>query len=130
MDIRVLAWWLLLGRIVSTGFILLVISRQIGLFRRRIQPELIWFRRVLFGLALVILIGNMIPLMIDVVTIIGFVERSTNRVNPVGVAYALSNDGVAVFSAILVWIMYRMAARTLLIVEREKDIALEEKIGN
>lgn len=130
MDIRTLAWFLLLGQIGSALFMLAVIVRQIGLFRLHIQHDIIWFRRVLFFLALVIFFGNAIPLAIDVVTVLGLITRSTNHVNTIGLYYSASNTLVAFTSSVLIWLLYRLAARTVLITESDKEVALEAAGNN
>lgn len=117
MDIRTLAWFLLLGQIGSALFMSAVIARQVTLFGRKMQRDLIWFRRVLFLLALVIFVGNFIPMGIDIVTVLGLVTRSAHHINTVGLYYTGSNTLVAFTSSVLIWMLYRLAAKTILITE-------------
>lgn len=114
MDIRILAFTLLVGHLVSATFILLVIIKQIKLFRVRVQDGLRWFRLILFSLALAIFFGNFIPIAVDALTIFGSIKRSTNHVNTVGIFYSMSNALVFALSALLIWVMYKMAASTIL----------------
>lgn len=127
MDIRVLSWWLLLGQIGSAFFILMVILRQIRLFRLRVPNDIVVFRQILFSLALVIFCGNVVPLTVSVLTILGLVTRSANYINGIGLYYTISNTAVAFFSAILIWLLYRMAAQTVLITEDDEEVVLETK---
>lgn len=130
MDIRVLATVLLIGHLISAVFMAIVLVRQVRLFRLRAQDGLVWFRRILFVLALGIFFGNFIPIFIDALTIFNIVTRSTNRVNTIGIAYSVSNALVFALSALLIWILYRMAATTILIVEHDKEVALEDVANN
>lgn len=120
MDIKMLAALLLAAHLISTFFMALVLIRQMMLFKYRTQSQLVWFRRVLFVLALAIFFGNFIPIAIDTLTITSSVTRSTQHVNPIGIAYAVSNALVFSFSAILIWVTYKMAQRMVLIVESHK----------
>lgn len=125
MEIKTLAWCLLAGQLGSAIFMGVVIHRQIGLFGLLIQADIVWFRRVLFVLALVIFLGNMIPLVVDILTVMDLVKRSASHINTVGLYYTASNTLVAFFSSVLIWLLYRLAARTVLIVEQAKEDALE-----
>lgn len=125
MDIKTLAWCLLVGQLGSAIFMFAVIHRQIRLFGMRVQADIIWFRRVLFGLAMVIFLGNTVPLIVDVLTVMDLVTRSAKHINTVGLYYTASNTLVAFFSSVLIWLLYRLAARTVLVIEQDKDIALE-----
>lgn len=127
MNLRTLAIILLSGQIFSAVFILLVLMRQLALFRLQVQPGLKWFRVVLFFLALTIFIGNLIPILIDILTIRTPGIRVVHHTNLIGVLYAASNTFVATASALLIWIMYRLAAKTILIVEHDKDIVESTK---
>lgn len=127
MNIRTLAAILLSGQVFSAVFILLVIMRQLSLFKLPIQPGLEWFRRILFFLALTVFAGNLVPILIDIITIRRPEVRVVRHTNLIGVLYAASNTFVATTSAVLIWVMYRLAASTLIIVEHAKDVALEKK---
>lgn len=121
MNIKVLAACLLVAHLISAIFMLLVIIRQYGLSKKRVQRELIWFRRLLFLLACGIFFGNFSPIFIDSLTALGSVTRSTDRVNAIGVVYSVSNAFVFTLTAFLVWAVYRMAASTILIVDHEEN---------
>lgn len=116
MDIRILATFLLVGHLVSAIFILLVIIKQTKLFKAPADDGLRWFRWILFVLALAIFFGNFIPIAVDALTIFGNIKRSTNHVNAVGVFYSVSNALVFALSALLIWVMYRLAASTILVI--------------
>jgi len=120
MDIKTLAVVLLTAHLVSIVFIALVLVLQAKLFKKKVQPSLIGFRRLLFVLALVVFTGNLVPIGVDALTIFSLVERSSSTINPIGVAYSVSNAVVFGTSALLIWFLYRMAATTVLITERDK----------
>lgn len=126
MDVRTLAWYLLLAQVGTVFFLFLVLIRQLSLFRLRVQRELMWVRRTLFALALVIFIGNVYPMVISAATVLGLVTRSTHRVNALGVSYSSDNTLTLFFSALLIWITYKMAERVLIISERAKNNSLKE----
>ncbi len=130
MDIRVLAIVLLIGHLISAGFMVSVIRRQVGLFKMPVQKDVAKIRKFLFALAIGVLLGNFIPIIIDLLTIFNTVKRSTNHVNIVGIAYSLSNALVFALSALLIWLMYRMAASIVLITEHDKSVALAEAHKN
>lgn len=127
MDIRLLAIILLIGHGISTGFTLSVIRRQRELFKIKVDPEVQSVRRVLFGMSVTVALGNVIPIIVDALTIGAFVSRSSNHVNTIGLFYSLSNVVTAAVSAILIWTLYRLAARTLIDVENDRIISNTKK---
>ncbi len=127
MDLRLLSGLLLFGQIVSLVLIFLVLRTQRRVSKTAQNPELNGLRRVLFGLSLVIFVGNIIPIIINVLTLAEVIVRSTKTINLVGITYSVSNTLVAVASSVLVFMIYRLAARTLLIVEQDKETALDLK---
>jgi hypothetical protein len=123
-DINSISTILFILHLIASGFMLSVIRKQLGLFKKYIDPELRAFRLVLFLLSLSIFLGNLIPLTIDFINAIGV---TSNEV-PIGrIVYISSNAIVAVISAALIWSMYRMAAKTAVIVEDDKIEALKKK---
>lgn len=127
MDIRLLAIILLIGHGISTGFTLSVIRRQRELFKIKVDPEVQSVRRVLFGMSVTVALGNVIPIVVDALTIGAFVARSSNHVSTIGLFYSLSNVVTAAVSAILIWTLYRLAARTLIDVENDRIISNTRK---
>ena len=108
MSIQALALLLLIGRAISITFIVLVIIKQWRLMRLPIDKEVVIFRRVFFVLSLIILAGNIIPIIIDVLTLFIETGRPAN-LRPISVSYALSNSFTAAVSAALIWSLYRLA---------------------
>lgn len=128
MDIKTVAFILLLGHIVSAVFMLFVVRRQRGLSKLPIDPELLPFRKTLNRLSLAILVGNFIPIVIDILTIV--VTDSLHREDTpsiAGVIYAFSNAVTAAVSAYLIWTLYKQAAKTVLIVDQATEDALNIK---
>lgn len=125
MDIKTLAKILLIGHVVSASFMFFVLKKQLALFKLNIEPELVKFRKVLFGLSLAVFLGNFIPIVIDVLTIVSKVTRS--QPSTIGIYYAFSNCIFSILSAILIWTMYRLASKIAVIVEHDKEVALKKK---
>lgn len=110
MSIEQLAAILLLLHFVSGIFIALVIKRQWGLFKQTIDNTLLNYRKVLFVLSIVIFVGNLNPIFIDAVTILGSGGGRPENVKAISISYAVSNAVVALISAVLIFILYKMAA--------------------
>jgi len=115
IDIKLIALTLLICRLASVGFILAVLRKQSVPLRAKDHPEVGTLRRVLFYLALVILVGQFVPILIDWATLLDQAKRSTP--SALGVAYAYSNAFTAVISSLLLWLVYRVSER------REKKAA-------
>lgn len=111
LSIKVLAIMLLIGHIGSMFFISFVIKRQLGLFKIPTIEKLRHFRRILFYLSMGILVGNLIPITIDGLTLFVSTGRPTH-VRPVSIAYAMSNAVIELLSAFLVWKLYQLASDT------------------
>lgn len=109
MNIKILAAVLLLEHVISGIFIGLVILKQRMLLRAPITNSLKKFRMRLLYLSIVIFIGNLIPILIDTLTIFADL-RGRPAPHPIGIAYAVSNATTAIVSSILIWGVYRIAA--------------------
>lgn len=109
MSIKMLAFGLLLGRAVSLTFIILVLRRQWQLLKLPIEREIKTFRKILFILSCAILAGNIIPVIIDVLTLFVNTGRPP-QVRAISIAYAYSNSLTAATSSLLIWFLYRLAA--------------------
>lgn len=128
VDIKTLALILLLGRLIAAYFMVSVVKRQYALSKLPIEPELKPFRNTLNYLATAILTGIIIFIVIDVLTIA--TTDSLNR-GPrpavAGIIYTVLNCIVSIVSAYLIWTMYRQAAKTVIIVDKAKAVALQAK---
>lgn len=121
VDIQTIAGILLVLRAVSVVFIVTVLTLQARLFGTQIDfalvPNLSNFqqrrvylaRRVLFALSVIILAGNMVPILIDTVTLLGNDLGRPGGLQLFSVAYAFSNALTAMFSAIMIWALYKLA---------------------
>jgi ethanolamine transporter EutH len=109
MDIKVYAALLLVLRMVSLFFMGSVIKRQLQLFRLYIDKEIRMYRRILFVLAIAIFVGNLIPGLIDILTITGELTRSSKTINGVSLVYSGAWAITSLLSAILIWWLYRMS---------------------
>lgn len=132
ISITLYAAILLLVRIVSMTFITLVLKRQWALLKLPIKnaeqynvKALKHFRIVLFTIVLVIFIGNLVPAIIDIATILQANTGRPDTVNPVSLIYTLTASVTSLISSYLIWRLYRLAADekdiTDLTVKRLKD---------
>lgn len=109
MNIQLLAFMLLIGRLISDFFILLVIRRQWKIRKIPTHPRLANLRRVLTLLAVLVFLGNIYPLLLDLYTLFYPGIRTSQVVNPVGVFYSLDNNLTFMFASILIWALYKLA---------------------
>lgn len=112
ISIKILAMLLLVFRIASDVFIFSVLRKQWALLKVKIDPELRNFRRVLFYLSLAVFLGNIIPIIIDGLTVVYGNMNRPQHVAPISILYALSNASTALISAFLIWLLYRLASNT------------------
>lgn len=117
MNIQLLAFLLLLGRLVSEFFITRVIIRQWKIRNIKTHPRIMAIKKVLFYLAIAVFIGNIYPLVLDILTLVWPGIRSTQNVNIVGVAYSLDNNLTFVIASILIWTLYKLADTVIEIAE-------------
>lgn len=121
INIQTLATILILCHIGSAIFMGFVLRRQYKLFSHDITynderfetkdiSRIKRFRLRLFLLSCVVLLGNMIPIAIDAITLIGnnSVGR-TPQVHTISILYAASNALTALISAYLISTLYRIA---------------------
>lgn len=111
MDSQTLAGILLLGRIVAVFFIARVIHKQLKLFKFAVPTYINRFRKLLFCLSLVLLISNLAPIVIDVLAIQNEVQKMRGEPLLIGIIYACSNMVTSVISGLIVWMLYREAAK-------------------
>lgn len=119
MEIQTAATYLLMLRIVSSVALLWVIVRQLKYLRENNPPEEQKIRLALFGVTLILLGGNVIPILIDLYTIYGSVERSTNTINGIGIAYTFNNAGFAAIAGLAWAFFYWVADREKVYLKRE-----------
>lgn len=118
MDIKTAAILLLAFRALSSLALLWVVKRQVKYLKENNPPEEQKIRAALTAITLLILGGNIIPIVVDLYTIVGEVDR-TARLNTVVGAYAFSN---AVFAALVGagWaFFYWVADREKVVLKRE-----------
>lgn len=108
IDLQTYAMILIVLRTLSAVFIVLVIKRQIELFKYPIHKSIRTFRVVLFLLSLAVLTGNVVPFTIDVLALFGGTNRP-DVVPSASIIYSISVSMTAVFSAILIWLLYFIA---------------------
>lgn len=109
MNIQLLAFLLLVGRIISDLFIILVIRKQWKIRKIPTHPRLANIRRVLTLLAVLVFIGNIYPMLLDAFTLAYPGVRTRPNVNLVGVFYSLDNNLTFMFASILIWTLYKLS---------------------
>src|SRR5690606_24199300 len=77
--------------------------------KRKIPDHIRTYRVVLFILALVIFVGNIIPAGIDIYTLISDTIPRPDRVPLMSVLYTFSASATALVSSILIWVLYNLA---------------------
>lgn len=128
MDIKLLAFILLIGRLVSEFFITSVIRRQWKIRKTQTHPRIMQMRRVLALLAVLVFIGNLYPLMLDAYTLFHPGIRTSQTINAVGVAYSLDNNLTFVFASILIWTLYKLADVVIEVAELIAGVPLGSSI--
>lgn len=116
MDIRQLAFLLLVGRIIAVIFMLYVLYQQFRLvrlpppdsFQGKARQLFIAFRYTLFALGIIVLVGNFIPVLIDTATLLNQVHGRRSP-PPLLAAYGLSNSFSDAAAAVALAIMYKLA---------------------
>lgn len=120
LSIEAIASLLLVARIISVLFIIRVLVLQFKLFGTQIDFSLVphltklqrkhvyLMRRVLFGISIVLLMGNVIPIAIDLLTIFSSTSRP-DELFTTSIMYAFSNAITAMLSAIMIYILYQVA---------------------
>lgn len=121
LDIQTIALFLLIARVISVIFIVSVLVRQAKLFGKSIDFSVIPYltklqrksvyriRTVLFFLSLIILLGNLVPIVIDYITLFSNNLGRPSNLRAISIAYAFSNALTAMFSAIMIWTLYKLA---------------------
>lgn len=109
MNIQLLAFLLLIGRLISDLFIIFVLRRQWRIRKIPTHPRLVNLRRVLTLLALLVFIGNIYPLLLDAFTLFYPGIRTSRVVNPAGAFYAISTNLTFMFASILIYMLYKLA---------------------
>lgn len=104
-----LAVSLLIGHLIAVVLSVMVIFRQVKILRQRPDPTLRAGRIALFVLAVVITLGNFIPIAVDLAVI--FDQHGRSSPSAIGIAYALSNVLTLISSAVALLILYIIAGR-------------------
>lgn len=109
MEVQLLVFILLLGRLISEVFIIAVLRKQWKIRNAPIHPKLKHLRTVLSLLAVLVFIGNLYPLWLDAYTIFNPAARTTEFINLAGTVYALDNSLTFMLASILIWTLYKLS---------------------
>lgn len=107
--ITTIAIILLIMRLVSLGFICLVLYRQLRLFRLDIDSGLVHFRVFMFILGIVLFLGNLLPVLVDYTYAFIIVEDDFSLL----VLYAISNASTSLAASIILYHIYKIAGTAL-----------------
>jgi hypothetical protein len=126
ISLQMVAAFLLLARIASDVYIYGVLKKQYELLKLPIHPALKQFRLVLFLLSIGIFIGNIIPIAIDGITVLGALDLGRpSALRTISVLYTGSNALTALLSAYLIHTLYRLAANDATITKYSSHSILE-----
>lgn len=109
MNIQLLAFLLLVGRLISDAFIVVVLLKQWKIRKIPTHPRLANIRRVLTLLAVLVFIGNIYPLLLDAFTLFYPGVRTSQSENLAGVFYSLDNNLTFMFASVLIWALYKIS---------------------
>ena len=92
MDLLQTAWILLALRLLSVAIILYIIFKiTLPNLTAKNDKHVKPVRWVLFFISIALLAGNLIPVIVDIGSIIGAFARSTNVLSTAGAVYSLNN---------------------------------------
>jgi hypothetical protein len=126
MDVKQAAIGLLILRIISCIALGWVIYKQVKYVRINQPPEEQRIRYGLLSLTLILMAGNIIPILVDVLTIVSALARSTNRINAVGIAYTFNNASFAAVAGIA-WVMFYILAEKLQVHLKQENKELHDE---
>lgn len=109
MDIKTLAFILLVGRIIALCFNVAVLRRQLRLRKEpKTLPILMKYRKIFFALNITILVVHIYPFTLDILTL--FVDTGRNpTASIVGSIYGIDNNFGFLVASILIWMLYKIS---------------------
>lgn len=119
---------LLIGRLITVFIMAHVIRKQHGVLKAKNYPELNTLRKTLLLGSIIILLGNTVPIIIDVMGVLG--KGSFSLL----LAYVFSNNIIAIFSAYMLWYNISLSEKIKLInhaavVKEARKLANSENIN-
>lgn len=111
MSIQAAALILLAMRSISTIFLVITLFYQLPLMRAKDTRLLHYLRIILMAITLTLLVGNVVPIIVDALTVFSHLERSTSELVTLSVAYTFSNATVSVASAMGIWAVYYVISK-------------------
>lgn len=126
MHIQVVAWTLLILRLISVVFLFMVLRQQYYLNRHTTTPYG-RVRGILIILVGIAFIGQFVPILIDGSTII---KQYDGKVGPLLGNYALSNAITSAVSSIGWWMLYRSVDKAMKDNGEEKNQLMTEEEAN
>lgn len=135
ISIETLAFILMIAHSGSAVFMTRVLIRQYGLFKVRyddlgieksLTNDIKRFRLTMFVLSCIVFAGNIIPIVIDGITLFGDNSLHRNPTVPlISLLYAVSNALTALISAYLIYTLYRLAKGSV-----DQNDLIEKDIAN
>jgi len=119
MEIKDAALYLLILKTISSVALLWVLAKQARYLRENNPPEEQKIRLALAGVTVILISGNIIPILIDLLTLFGSIKYSAHVLNTTGIIYTFSYGVFAVVVG-LAWAFFYWLA------DREKVYLKEE----
>lgn len=113
---------LLIGRAIVLYYMVRVVSKQYRVLKTKNYPELNQLRIRNLVFSAIILLGNIIPIIIDVMGIFG--KGSFNLL----LAYVFSNNITAIMSAYILWYNIRLAERIKIIDTEQARVDIQDAV--
>lgn len=110
MQIEHYALILLIIRIIAVALIIRVIAIQTPLLKAVNDPHLTPLRVALLVMSYVLLLGNTIPVVIDILTVFQAMPRSAQVLTESTLVYGFSNAITSVIAAATLRIIYKTSA--------------------
>lgn len=107
MSVITLALILLTLRFIAVAFMLRVLSIQFPLLTAQNHPEVKPLRYLLFIFAVIITVGNVVPITVDLHALLS-PDTSNGNISTLTLAYLLNNAFVAGLSAACFWLIYKV----------------------
>lgn len=105
MEIKDAAAILLGLRVIAMIFMAYVLKEQMRLLRENNPPDVQLTRWILFIFALILFLGNIIPMIIDLVTLFTKLDRETDP-SALSLSYAFNNAGTDAIQAVVLFGFY------------------------
>lgn len=112
---QILSTGLLIGRILTVILMTFVVRKQLRVIHSKRYPELRPIRLLLLSSSAIVILGNIIPIIIDAYGLFG--KGSLNLL----IAYVISNNITAAVSAFILWYNLRLSEKIKIITDKKLE---------